>query len=320
MSDTPGRLLSLLSLLQTHREWPGTELSERLGVSPRTIRRDIERLRDLGYAVHATRGSAGGYRLTAGTATPPLLLDDDEAVAIAIGLRTAAGSSIAGIEETSLSALVKLEQMLPSRLRYRVSALHAAAVPLTPGLDGTINPGILTAIAAACRDQQRLRFAYCDRDGAATRRLTEPHRLVSAGRRWYLVAWDVDHADWRTFRVDRIQEPFATGVRFTARELPAKDAAAYLARALASWRPRYEAVVTLHVPAEVASSRIGQVEGRLEPIDERTCRLRLAAEDLYWLTIRLGMLGVELEVHDPPELTAQMRDLGQRLIRAAGDR
>ena len=206
MSETSSRLLELLSLLQARRDWPGAELAERLEVSGRTIRRDVERLRGLGYPVESLSGPAGGYRLRAGTAMPPLLLDEDEAIAIAVGLRTAARASVAGIEETSIRALVKLEQVLPAHLRRRVGALGSATI--APPVTGpTVDPQHLTVIAAACRDSECLRFAYRSRDGSDTRREVEPHSLVNLGRRWYLVAWDRRRDDWRTFRVDRLDRP-----------------------------------------------------------------------------------------------------------------
>ncbi|XQE88158.1 helix-turn-helix transcriptional regulator [Streptomyces microflavus] len=220
MTDTPARLLKLLSLLQTPREWPGGELAERLDVSPRTVRRDIDRLRELGYPVEASRGSLGGYRLVAGAAMPPLVLDDEEAVAIAVGLRAGAGHAIEGVDEASVRALAKLEQVLPSRLRHRVSALQNATVPLVRGDGATIDPQTLTTLASAATGQERLRFSYRSGDGTETKRQVEPYRLVSTGRRWYLVAYDLLRADWRTFRVDRVSEPFATGARFTPRPLP----------------------------------------------------------------------------------------------------
>lgn len=230
-TDTPARLLNLLSLLQTLREWPGSELAERLSVTPRTIRRDVERLRDLGYPVQASRGASGGYRLAAGKAMPPLLLDDEEAVAIAVGLRTAAGSAVSGIEEASVRALAKLAQVLPARLRHRVSTLGAATVPL-PGAGQGVDPELLAVLAGAVAGPERLRFAYRAADGAESRRLVEPHRLVATGRRWYLVAYDNDREDWRIFRVDRMEAPLPTGVRVPPRELPAPDAAAYVATKL----------------------------------------------------------------------------------------
>ena len=228
---TSSRLLTLLSLLQARRDWPGGELAERLEVSRRTIRRDVERLRGLGYPVESLTGPAGGYRLAAGTAMPPLLLDDDEAIAIAVGLRTAARASVTGIEETSVRALVKLEQVLPAHLRSRVSALAAATMSLPPA-GPTVDPQCLTVLAGGCRDSECVRFGYRARDGEFARRDVEPHALVNRGRRWYLVCWDRGRDDWRTFRVDRITEPLALGVRFTPRRLPAADAAEFVAAAL----------------------------------------------------------------------------------------
>src|ERR687890_151216 len=224
MSETTSsRLLTLLSLLQGRRDWPGGELAERLGVSGRTIRRDIGRLRGLGYPVESAPGPTGGYRLRAGTAMPPLLLDEDEAIAIAVGLRTAARASVTGIEETSIRALVKLEQVLPAHLRRRVTALGSATVAAPAG-GPTVDPQHLTTIAAACRDAECIRFDYESRDGTATRREAEPHALVNLGRRWYLVAWDRRREDWRTFRVDRLDRPAAAGVGVPARAPPGEHA------------------------------------------------------------------------------------------------
>ncbi|GAA0676166.1 YafY family protein [Kitasatospora atroaurantiaca] len=320
MTDTPARLLKLLSLLQTPREWPGSELAGRLEVSPRTIRRDIERLRDLGYPVEATKGAIGGYRLVAGAAMPPLLLDDEEAVAIAVGLRAAAGQAVEGIEEASVRALAKLVQVLPARLRHRVGSLNAATVPLLAGGGPRVDPEVLTVLAAAVAGRERLRFGYRAGDGAETRRLVEPHRLVAAGRRWYLVAYDNERDDWRIFRVDRIGDPLPTGSRAAPRELPAEDAAAYVAGKLSGLTPSYRAVVTLHVPAEQMAARLGTAAGELEPVDEHRCRLRTRADSLEWLALRLATLGCEFEVHEPPELTAYLRELAGRVTRAAGVR
>jgi predicted DNA-binding transcriptional regulator YafY len=321
MTDTPARLLSLLSLLQTPREWPGSELADRLGVSPRTIRRDIDRLRELGYPVEATRGAEGGYRLTAGAAMPPLLLDDEEAVAIAVGLRTAAGHAVDGIEEASVRALAKLEQVLPSRLRYRVGTLNEATLPMLGGDGPTVDPSDLAVLAAAVSNRERLRFRYRAGDGAETRRLVEPHRLVSAGRRWYLVAYDDERGDWRIFRVDRLREPQPTGMRVAPRELPAPDAAVYVRERLsAQWereRPVHEAVVTVRAPMGEVARRLGRTAAELVATEEG-CRLRTRPEPLDWLAVRLLALGCEFEVHDPPELGAYLRELGARAVRAAG--
>jgi predicted DNA-binding transcriptional regulator YafY len=316
MTATSGRLLRLLSLLQGRREWPGRELAGRLGVSGRTIRRDIERLRELGYPVDALSGPAGGYRLHAGTAMPPLLLDDDEAVAIAVGLRTAAGASVTGIEETSVRALVKLEQVLPAHLRRRVNALKSATATL-PAAGPTIDPECLTAIAGACRDRERLRFPYRSRDGTGSRRLVEPHSLVNVGRRWYLVAWDCDREDWRTFRVDRLERPAPAGARFTPRALPGGDPAAYVAANLAGAATRHQARVTLYAPAAQVAARASYLGGSVEPLDAGSCELRASDDSLDWLASRIAMLDVEFQVHEPPELAVRLLELAARFTRAA---
>ena len=315
MSETSGRLLKLLSLLQTRRDWPGEELARRLEVSGRTIRRDVERLRELGYPVDAVTGPAGGYRLEAGTAMPPLLLDDDEAVAIAVGLRTAAGASVTGIEETSVRALVKLEQVLPAHLRRRVNTLQSVTATLPPS-GPTIDPECLTTIASACRDRERLRFAYRSRDGAESRRLVEPHSLVNLGRRWYLVAFDCDRDDWRTFRVDRLDRPSPGGKRFTPRTLPNPDAAAYVAANLKGAMSRWSARVTLHAPAAEVQGRSPYLGGTIEAIDDATCSYRTSDESLDWLAVRIAMHGVDFDVHEPPELAERCRELAGRFGRA----
>ncbi|UMO99554.1 YafY family protein [Amycolatopsis sp. EV170708-02-1] len=314
MTDTPARLLSLLSLLQTPREWPGSELAERLEVSPRTIRRDIDRLRELGYPVEASRGSEGGYRLGAGTAMPPLLLDDEEAVAIAVGLRSAAGQAISGIEESSVRALAKLEQVLPSRLRYRVGALSAATVPI-PGTGAAVDPEHLTVFAGAIANTERTRFGYRTGDGTESRRHVEPHRLVSAGRRWYLLGYDLDRDDWRIFRADRISEPRATGGRATPRQPPAKDVAAYVTDKMYSLLPTYSARVTLYAPIGQVSPAIGEGSGELEPIDDESCVLHAGTDTLDWLAFRILGLGCEFTVHEPPELIDHLREMAARAQR-----
>ncbi|MGW2590105.1 helix-turn-helix transcriptional regulator [Streptomyces sp. NPDC001515] len=318
MTDTPARLLNLLSLLQTPREWPGSELAERLDVSPRTIRRDIDRLRDLGYPVEASRGSVGGYRLVAGAAMPPLLLDDEEAVAIAVGLRAGAGHAIEGVDEASVRALAKLEQVLPSRLRHRVSVLQNATMPLTRGDGSTIDTATLTVIASAVTGRERLRFAYRAGDGAETRRQVEPYRLVSTGWRWYLVAYDLERADWRTFRVDRVSDPFATGARFAPRELPTGDAAKYLSASMARMQPELAIEVSFAAPAEFVASRLPRSMGTVEPEGEHGCRLRATVTDsLEWVAVRLALVDCEFTAHAPPQLVTYLEDLGARLSRAA---
>jgi predicted DNA-binding transcriptional regulator YafY len=317
MSETSSRLLELLSMLQGRRDWPGNELADRLEVSGRTIRRDVERLRRLGYPVESLTGPAGGYRLRAGSAMPPLLLDDEEAIAIAVGLRTAARASVTGIEETAVRALVKLEQVLPAHLRRRVSALSAATITL-PAAGPMVDPQHLTVIAAACRDSECIRFAYQSRDDTKSRREVEPHSLVNLGRRWYLVAWDRGREDWRTFRIDRLTKPASMGVRFIPRKLPAKDAAAYVKQSITTAPNRFEARVTLHVAADEITSRVPAHWGAIEPIDAHSCEYRTGDADLDWLAVRIAMLGVDFEVHEPPELVEHLRALASRLSRAAG--
>jgi predicted DNA-binding transcriptional regulator YafY len=310
-----GRLLALLSLLQTPREWPGSELARRLAISPRTVRRDVERLRELGYPVEATMGAEGGYRLVAGAAMPPLLLDDEEAVAMAVGLRTAAGQAVQGIEEASVRALTKLERVLPARLRHRVGALNAATVPLVTGDQSVVDPSQLTGIAAAVTNHERMRCTYLDNDGAESKRHVEPYRLVAAGRRWYLVAFDVDRDDWRVFRVDRIADVFATGARFTPRELPEKDPAAFVTSKMYSLVPTYDAVVVVELPASEVPAHLGTVE----PVDEHRSRVR-TGDTLPWLAFRFASAGCEFTVEEPLELVDYLRQLGARVCRATAGR
>jgi predicted DNA-binding transcriptional regulator YafY len=315
VGETSSRLLELLSLLQGRRDWPGDELARRLEVSGRTIRRDIERLRRLGYPVDALTGPAGGYRLRAGSAMPPLLVDDEEAIAIAVGLRTAARASVTGIEESALRALVKVEQVLPSHLRRRVGALGAATFTLPSG-GPTVDAQHLTVIGAACRDLERLRFEYARRDGTRSRREVEPNSLLNVGRRWYLVAWDRDREDWRTFRVDRLARPQSTGLRFAPRKLPARDAAAFVKESITAAPNRYEALVTLRAPIEALRARVPAHWGALAALDADTCELRTGDDDLGWLALRVASLGVEFVVREPPELVEHLSEMAGRLQRA----
>ncbi|GHD78518.1 YafY family transcriptional regulator [Streptomyces goshikiensis] len=314
MTDTPARLLTLLSLLQTPREWPGSELAARLRVSARTIRRDIDRLRELGYPVEATLGADGGYRLVAGAAMPPLVLDDEEAVAIAVGLRAGAGHAIEGVEEASVRALAKLEQVLPGRLRHRVGALQSATVALTRGDGPSVDPRTLTTMASAVAGPERLRFAYRARDGAPSRRLVEPYRLVSARSRWYLVAYDLEREDWRTFRVDRVAEAFATGARFTPRE-PPMDAAAMVARALRGGQAyevdlAFAGVTAQELPAWLRGAAVAEEGG---------CRVRFPSGDSpEWLVARVALTGLPFTVRGPDFLVAAAAALAARLTAAAG--
>ncbi len=316
MLETSGRLLRLLSLFQSQRYWAGKDLADRLEVTPRTLRRDVDRLRSLGYPVDSSPGTAGGYQLGSGAHLPPLHLDDEEAVAVAVGLRTAASGTVTGMEESSLRALAKLEQVLPERLRRRVRALHTFIVPLAHG-GPTVNAEALSAIAAACRDCQRLKFRYESRDGTPSLREVEPHRLVHTGRRWYLAAWDTGRGNWRTFRVDRIKPKPSTGARFAPRQPPEGDFAAFVLRSVSYAPYLYRAKVLFRVPIQVAAERIPAVAGTLEAIDEHTCLLHTGASSLDMLAVHLVLTGFEFAIVEPPELIDCMRALAEKFASAA---
>jgi predicted DNA-binding transcriptional regulator YafY len=318
MANTSSRTLRLLSLLQTHRYWPGAELADRLGISGRTLRRDVDRLRELGYPVRAERGVAGGYQLEAGAALPPLVLDDEEAVALAIGLRTAAQGPVAGIEEASVRALAKLAQVMPPRLRRRVDALRSSTVLALWSAGPTVDPNVLTAVAQACRDEERMRFGYVASNGERTARHVEPHRLVALGRRWYLVAYDLTRQDWRSFRLDRLDSARTTGMRFHPRPLPAADPATFVREGiehLAATQFGVEALV--HAPAAVVRTKLGQW-AIVDEVDDACCRLRMGVENLDWSALALGTVGAEFEVLAPPELVERIREWGSRFTRASG--
>ena len=314
MADPSARMLQLLSLLQTHRYWPGPELADRLDVSARTLRRDVDRLRELGYPVDAQRGLTGGYQLRAGAALPPLVLDDDEAVAIAVGLRTAAGGAVAGIEETSVRALTKVVQVMPPRLRRRVDALAAYTVPQLSARD-TVDADDLVTIALACRDDERMTFDYVAREGARTARRVEPHKMVSLGRRWYLVGWDIDRHDWRSFRVDRLERPLTTGVRFRQRELPAADALAYVQQSIRAVPQRWAVVVDVATSAEAVSAVVSQW-GDVQSTGEDSCTLRMSVDALDWPAMVLGAVGADFTVREPDALAGFLRDMGERFVRS----
>jgi predicted DNA-binding transcriptional regulator YafY len=314
--NTSARLLRLLTLLESRREWPGGELASRLEVTVRTIRNDVARLRELGYPVQATSGVAGGYRLSPGADLPPLLLDDEEAVAVALALRSSAGGGVAGIEETSVRALVKLEQVLPSRLRRRVNALQAYTVAVAVS-GPTVDPPVLATIAAACRDQEVLRIDYVARDSTESVRAVEPIRLVHWGRRWYLVAWDRGRHDWRTFRVDRLRLRTPNGPQFESRKPPAEDVAAYVKSSVRSAPMRYQARVTVHAPASVISQRVPS-EIVVEPIDDNTCAVLAGGGTIEMLALYLGMMDADFTVTEPPELVDRVRKLAERFSGATG--
>ncbi|UBU10809.1 helix-turn-helix transcriptional regulator [Nonomuraea gerenzanensis] len=317
MANTSTRTLRLLSLLQTHRYWPGAELAGRLGVSARTLRRDIDRLRELGYPVEAQRGVDGGYQLAAGAALPPLVIDDEEAVALAVGLQAAAQNPVEGIAESSVRVLAKVVQVMPVRLRRRIDALRAMTV--SAGWDGRsragFDPAVLTTLALTCRDTERLRFSYTAADGRRTRRHTEPHRLVSLGRRWYLVAYDLERHDWRSFRVDRLSAPESTGARFLPRPLPLADAAEFVRAGLDHLPRSYQVEILVYAPAEVVRERIGRWS-TVEEVDAGQCRVRMLADSLEWPIVALGVVDADFRVLSPPELLDQVRRWGARFSRA----
>lgn len=320
MLDTSSRLLRLLALLQSRRFWAGPELARRLEVTERTVRRDVDRLRSLGYPVESSAGIAGGYQLAAGSNLPPLLLDDDEALAVSLGLRLATAGTVSGLGDSALRALAKLEQVMPARLRTRVRNLHAAVQPL--GLAGPSVPHTrLVTLAGACRELHRLSFGYNDHTGNASERDVEPHALVATGSRWYLLAWDTVRADWRTFRVDRIGGTLREGDRFLPRKVPGGDAAAFVSRAIAVQPYAAKARVELHAPLARMREAIPPSVGRLRRIDDARCELEVGAARHEMLAYHLAMIGVEFRVIEPAELVDHVRRLARRLsaaVRAGG--
>ena len=310
--DTTGRLLRLLSLLQARPTWTGGELASRLEVTSRTLRRDITRLRELGYPVEATTGPHGGYRLVAGGALPPLLLDDEEAVAVALGLRAAAAGALPGFEDPAVAALAKIEQVLPSRLQSRITDLAAVTVRVGGGSggDSRIEVATLITIAQACRGTERMRFAYRDGSGNRTERHVEPYQLVHTGRRWYLVAWDRDREAWRSFRVDRVTDAYTTGMRSAPREHP--DAAAFVSEGLAVGVYQHQARVLLRVPHAEAVRIVLPTVGVLEPSGEDTV-LRIGADDLEWIARYLAGLPCRFTVIEPEEMREAMAAHAARL-------
>jgi predicted DNA-binding transcriptional regulator YafY len=313
MAETTTRILSLLGLLQAHRQWSGPELAERLGVTERTLRRDVERVRELGYRVDAVRGPLGGYRLEAGGQLPPLLLTESEAVTVAIGLRIAAQQGLADGELTTQSALAKFEQLLPSALRRRVNALAThlqAETPRSP----TVSQEMLGTLALACRDSERIRFSYEDGRGTATDRVAEPYALVVASRNWFLVCWDVRREDWRTFRVDRMSRLFGTRRSFPPRALPAADAAAYVAASVASLRKRVSMDVVLTMPLAEARSAFGPWGTEATAVDETTTKWSVEGESFEHLFGALAWIppGIDYELVGDPELLDFVRSAAAR--------
>lgn len=307
--NTSARMLRLLSLLQTHRYWPGGELADRLDVSARTLRRDIDRLRELGYPVDASRGVAGGYQLQVGSTLPPLLLEDEEAVAIAVGLRTAAAGAVAGMEETSLQALTKVISLMPPRLRRRMDALQSQTVP-APSYGPSIDAATLTTLAQGCRDRETVRFGYTAKAAELTQRHVEPRRLVSIGRRWYLVAWDRGRDAWRSFRVDRIETVQLTGARFLPRDLPADDELAFVQSGFKQVPRKHDVRVRLRAPLETVEHAVGRwaelsVEG-----DEVVMAMQV--DDFFWPLSVLASLDAPFVVESPSELRTAVAGVAAR--------
>jgi predicted DNA-binding transcriptional regulator YafY len=329
MRETSSRLLSLLALLQTRPAWTGAELAERLEVTTRTIRNDIDRLRELGYPVNATRGPAGHYQLGVGAKLPPLLLDDEEAVAVAVGLRTGAG--VVGMAESSARALTKLEQVLPHRLQRQVKAIHST---MEKGPDNTgsnvpdpeIDSAVLSTVAACIRDGHYLRFDYSVPVGAPIRGpgsgsasdlpiLVEPYRLVSWQRYWYLVARDEADA-WRTYRVDWMSLRMATGRRYKPRPMPGDDYTDFVLRDVATTGWKVHARITVFAPAQEVLSRIHAAVGVVESVDDNTSVLVTGADSLEIVAVYIGMLGLDFHVDAPPELVQHLQTIGTRYLRA----
>ena len=320
MSDTTttSRVLSLLNLLQTHRHWPGRELSRRLNVTSRTLRRDVERLRDLGYRVESVPGAGGGYRLEAGAALPPLLLTDDEAVTMAIGLRVAATQGLADGANTTLTALAKLEQVLPGPLRQRVNAL-AAAVQSGESRQSVVSPEMLGQLALACRDHERIRFDYVAADGTETRRVVEPHSLVPRGRHWFFVCWDVQRADWRTFRVDRLTNFFGTRVTSPPRDLPAETAAEFVAVAHGMLRIRMHAIVHMQLPLADMQAHFGPWAGTASAVSDTVTAWPIGGQTVEEMFSSLAWIpaGVDYEITGNEEFSAWLKETAARMGRAA---
>lgn len=314
MSETTARVLQLLGLLQARRVWTSEELATRLNVTTRSVRRDVERLRELGYPVHASTGHGGGYQLGAGAALPPLLLDPEEAVAMAVCLRLAAGGSVAGVGESALRALSKLDQVMPARLRSQVAAVHESTVTVSSNSDTPVDPEVLMTLARACRDHEHVNAGYTDIRGNVTARRLEPYQLVTTGRRWYLLAFDRDRDDWRSLRLDRMAEVRVLGSTFAAREAP--DAARYVQRAITSSPYRYVARVRYHAAHDVVAQTFSAASVQIEPDGPDACILTTGADDPDKMALYLAMPGCEFEVLEPVEVIDAVRTAAERLHRA----
>ncbi len=318
MSDTTSRALSLLNLLQTHRHWPGTELAGRLGVTERTVRRDVERLRELGYRIESSPGASGGYRLEAGSAVPPLLLTDEEAVAMAIGLRVAASQRLVSGPETTITALAKLEKVLPAPLRRRVAALAEAVQPAGLRAGAAVSSELLGELALACRDHERVRFTYTASSGEVTRRRVEPHALAPAERHWYLLCWDLERDDWRTFRVDRLTDLEHTRVLFTPRPLTAEEIEEFVLVARSWVRQPVEAEVVMALPLDAMRDWFGQWGQGAEAVDAGHTRWPVGGADFRETMYGMSWIpaGVEYTTDLAEPARAELRETLARMIRA----
>lgn len=318
MSDTTTRALSLLNMLQTHRHWPGSELADRLGVTERTVRRDVERLRDLGYRIESTPGAAGGYRLEAGSAVPPLLLTDEEAVAMAIGLRLAASQRLVSGPDTTLSALAKLEQVLPAPLRRRVNALAETVQPAGLRAGAPVSSEILGELALACRDRERVRFTYTSASGEVTRRRVEPYAVAPADQHWYLLCWDIDKDDWRTFRVDRLDGVEHTRVLFSARDLTTEQVEEFILVARSWVRQPVEAQVVMDLPIETMREWFGQWGQGAEPLGADRTIWPVGGADFRETMYGMSWLptGVEYATDLADPAREELREVLERMLRA----
>lgn len=318
MSEAPQRMIRLLSLFQSRRDWTSEELAERLDVTTRTVRRDIERIRELGYQVSASPGVAGGYSLSSGRALPPLILNEAEAMAVALSLRVSAGGGIRGVDEAALSALVKLEQVLPRGLQSQVKDVKGGVESYT-GPTPIVESEVLGVIAAACRNQDEVTFEYVKRSSdAAERRRVEAHKIIHVNGRWYLISWDLGREDWRTFRLDRMSGVARTGRTYADRPFPAEDAADYIRKQILSPLAAHHARVLFYAPYNVVADRLRVRDGVLEDRTDGTSVLQTAAESLPRLAASLASVDIDFKVIDSPELAEHLRRLNDRFAAAVG--
>ncbi|MEU4595925.1 transcriptional regulator [Nocardia sp. NPDC023988] len=315
--STSTRALALLGLLQSRRHWSGAELARRLGVGERTIRRDVLGLQELGYPILTTRGTGGGYQLSSGAALPPLVLSEEEAAATVLGLKEIATGIHPASAEAAISAMAKIVQVLPARIRRRIDSLRTVVTPAGEGYQRAAIDDVtaLTTLALACRDADTVSFTYHDGERVVSDRTVQPHRIVNVENRLYLVAWDLDRTDWRTFRVDRIARTDRTGARFAPRGLPGDDPVEYVRNQLGSMPARYRVYATVEAPAEQIRAEIAHY-GTVEALDARICDVHIAAESLDWAAFCLASIGAPFVVHGPPEAIELIAGWGSRLLAA----